>query len=213
MVDKKTLDKYIKVLSTFNDVRGEGSSDCPFYNRVCYEDKLLIATDGKILCYKVVEENPEGITHFETDRHGKYKKTEVNEMKGKNQKVIQRFDSDYDFSFTLDFDYPLPEKLMGKWKMRYLSGSKVTFDFDKEEVNFAFNGGWEADDGCTAVYGDVIKDFKGDCSIDMSLFIWQVLYIMKATKEKKLYFRVNNYYKRIKIVAGEYTFLCLNCDY
>lgn len=97
--------------------------------------------------------------------------------------------------------------------MRYLSGSKVSFDFDKEEVNFAFNGGWEDDDGCNAVYGDVIKDFEGKCNIDMSLFIWQLLYIMKVTKEKKLYFRVNNSYKRIKIVSGEYTFLCLNCDY
>lgn len=212
-MNDKTLDKDIKVMSNFNNYRGEGKSDYPYYNRVCYEGKLLIATDGKILVYKTVEENPEGVTHFETDRKGKYKKTEINEMQGRNQKVIQCFDSDYDFSFTLDFNYPLPDKLMGKWKERYLSGSKVNFDFDKEEVNFAFNGGWENDDGCNAVYGDVIKDFNGNCNIDMSLFIWQLLYIMKATKEKKLYFRVNNYYKRIKIVAGEYTFLCLNCDY
>lgn len=212
-MNDKTLDKDIKVLSNFNNFREEGKSNYPYYNRVCYEGKLLIASDGKILVYKTVEENPEGVTHFETDRHGKYKKTEVNGMQGKNQKIIQTFDCSYDFSFTLDFDYPLPDKLMGKWKMRYLSGSKVTFDFDKEEVNFAFNGGWENDDGCNAIYGDVIKDFKGDCSINMSLFTWQLLYIMKATKEKKLYFRVNNSYKRIKIVAGKYTFLCFNCDY
>lgn len=113
-MNNKTLDKDIKIMSNFNRVRDEGRDNYPYYNRVCYEGKLLIATDGKILVYKEVEENPEGVTHFETDVKGKYKKTEVNGMQGKNQKVIQCFDSDYDFSFTLDFDYPLPCKLMGK---------------------------------------------------------------------------------------------------
>lgn len=213
MVDKKTLDKYIKVLSTFNDVRGEGSSDYPYYKRVCYEDKLLIATDGKILVYKEVEENPEKVTHYLTKRTGKYEKTEVNEMKGRNQKVITSFDCDYDFTFTLDFDsdLPLPDKLMSKWEYRY-SGNKVYFDFDKNELHFAFNGGWEDDDGCDAIYGDMFKNIDGRLSpaFELTLFIWQIIYIMKYTKERTLYFSINEAYKRVKIVAGEYTFLCLN---
>lgn len=217
MIDKKTLDKYIKVLSQFND-KPKGRKDFPYDNRVCYEGNLIIATDGKILVYKEVEENPDKVTHYRTKRTGKYEKTEVNEMKGRNQKVIASFDCDYDFTFTLDFDkeLPLPDKLMAKWDRRY-NGNKVYFDFDKNELHFAFNGGWENEDndGCDAIYGDVFKDIDGRLppAFDLTLFIWQLINIMKFTKERTLLFSVNSSYKRIKIVAGQYTFLCLNVDY
>ena len=205
---KDFMKKEMNVLSYFCKKKCKAS----FYdNKIVWNEDLLMASDGNIMAFCNAEKTEKPVIFDSKAKFSEIKADDYIKLIEAYTRMTKRFNY-FDFTFTLDFsDFILPDKLQVSWKDRYESTERVYFNFEKNTLAFAFKGGWEEAGGCTATYEDVFKEAEGKTGFNFSLPIWELIHIMKQTKETKLSFKVFTEREHITILAGKYTFLLMPC--
>jgi hypothetical protein len=205
---KDFMKKEMTVLSYFCKKQKE---ERVFDNKIIWNEDLLMASDGNIMAYCKAEKTESPLMFDSKAKFTEIKTSDYEKLIEAYTKMTKRFNL-FDFTFTLDFsNFALPDKLQVAWKDRYKSKDKVNFDFDKNTLVFNFGGGWEQDGGCTATYEDVFTEVKGKTDFNFSLPIWQIISIMKYTRETKLTFKLFTEREHVTVVAGKYMFLLMTC--
>lgn len=219
----KELEKRLKLMQRFNQVRG----DRRYTTKKIYNDKIFVhndimyATDAHIFVAAANLTDQKDFSFFKCgNKKFEYldsSNKEVKEVKeasrdGKTfEKVLQPLDCT-SVSFDIDFEgYPLPVKLCSSWSSRHRD--TLTVNFQTEEAIIDFCGGAEADGGVTGTYGDIIKNISGAIPENPVHFsFWHIMEIMKQCKVNKIHIESYPEKQRSTCKVGDYTFVFMLCD-
>ena len=219
----KELEKRLKLMRRFNQVRGERS----MYTKKIYNDKIFVhngimyATDANIFVAAANLTDQKDFSFFKCGgKKFEYLDSSDKEVKedkeasgdGKTfEKLLQPLDCD-SVSFDIDFEgYTLPVKLCSRWIKRYRD--TMTVNFQTEEAVIDFCGGLEADGGVTATYGDIIKNISGTIPENPVHFaFWHIMEIMKQCKVNKIHIEYYPDMHRSTCKVGDYTFVFADRD-
>ena len=219
----KELEKRLKLMQRFNQVRGDKRyTQARIYNdKIFVHNGIMYATDGFIF---VAASNLTDRKDFSFFKCGNKKfeymdssDKEVKEVKeasgdGKTfEKLLQPLDC-ASVSFDIDFEgYPLPVKLCSSWSKRYRD--TMTVNFQTEEAIIDFCGGLEAVGGVTGTYGDIIKNVSGTIPENPVHFaFWHIMEIMKQCKVNKIHIESYPDIHRSTCKVGDYTFVFTDRD-
>lgn len=198
----KELKETFKVMGNFC----KGTKEL-FQNKIFVLNDIMLATDGRIMCLADNITDTKDFSYFNAKTLNYEGMDNNTRVATKESKVFTEFIKncvDFPVEFDIDFDnIPLPVKLQGTFKYRYLE--EVTVDLDSEEAKFDFEGGI-ANDGVTAIYGDIIKNVKSAEGVKVKMVVWHVLKVMQVCKVKKIHYLCNAKRKYCKFVAGKFTF-------
>ena len=219
----KELEKRLKLMQRFNQVRGDKRyTQARIYNdKIFVHNGIMYATDGFIF---VAASNLTDRKDFSFFKCGNKKfeymdssDKEVKEVKeasgdGKTfEKLLQPLDY-ASVSFDIDFEgYPLPVKLCSSWSSRFRD--TMTVNFQTEEAIIDFCGGLEAVGGVTGTYGDIIKNISGTIPENPVHFaFWHIMEIMKQCKVNKIHIESYPDIHRSTCKVGDYTFVFTDRD-
>ena len=219
----KELEKRLKLMSRFNQVKG----DKRYTLKRIYNDKIFVhndimyATDGHIFVAASNLTDRKDFSFFKCDsKKFEYMDSRDKEVKedkeatgdGKTfEKLLQPL-SCASVSFDIDFEgYTLPVKLCSRWSLRHRDA--LTVNFQTEEAIIDFCGGVEADGGVTGTYGDIIKNISGTIPENPVHFaFWHIMEIMKQCKVNKVHIEFYPYMHRSTCKVNDYTFVFTNRD-
>ena len=221
----KELEKRLKLMQHFNQVRGDKRS---MYTRAkIYNDKIFVhndimyATDGNIFVAASNLTDQKDFSFFKcSSKKFEYLDSSDKEVKedkeatgdGKTfEKLLQPLNCS-SVSFDIDFEgYTLPVKLCSSWSSRHRD--TMTVNFQTEEAIIDFCGGVEADGGVTGTYGDIIKNVSGTVPENPVRFsFWHSMEIMKQCKVNKIHIEsyIDRHINTCKV--GDYTFVFMFWD-
>lgn len=209
----KELEKRLKLMQHFNQVRGEKK----IYNdKIFVHNDIMYATDAGIFVAAANLTDQKDFSFFKCDgKKFEYMGSSNKEVKedkeasgdGKTfEKLLQPLDC-ASVSFDIDFEgYPLPVKLCSGWSKRYRD--TMTVNFQTEEAIIDFCGGAEEDRGVTATYGDIIKNISGTIPENPVHFsFWHIMEIMKQCKVNKIHIESYSEKRFNTCKVGDYTFV------
>ena len=219
----KELEKRLKLMQCFNQVRGDKRyTQARIYNdKIFVHNGIMYATDGFIFVAASNLTDRKDFSFFKcSNKKFEYMDSsdkEVKEVKeasgdGKTfEKLLQPLDC-ASVSFDIDFEgYPLPVKLCSSWSSRFRD--TMTVNFQTEEAIIDFCGGLEAVGGVTGTYGDIIKNISGTIPENPVHFaFWHIMEIMKQCKVNKVHIESYPDIHRSTCKVGDYTFVFTDRD-
>lgn len=224
----KELEKRLKLMQRFNQVRGDKryTEEKIYNNKIFVHNDIMYATDGYIFVVAANLTDQKDFSFFKcSGKKFEYLDSSVQEVKKDKEalrdgerleKILQQFNYT-SVSFDIDFEgYSLPTKLCSSWSTR--REDKLTVNFQTEEAVIDFCGGSELG-GVTGTYGDIIKNVSGTIpEKTMKFAFWHIMEIMKQCKVNKIHiesYPFESYPERRHLntcKVGDYTFLFLDCN-
>ena len=219
----KELEKRLKLMQRFNQVRGDKRyTQARIYNdKIFVHNGIMYATDRNIFVAASNLTDQKDFSFFKCDnKKFEYMDSSDKEVKedkeatgnGKTfEKLLQPLNC-ASVSFDLDFEgYPLPVKLCSSWNSRHRD--ELTVNFQTEEAIIDFCGGVEAIGGVTGTYGDIIKNVSGTIPENPVHFaFWHIMEIMKQCKVNKVHIESYPDIHRSTCKVGDYTFVFTDRD-
>ena len=210
----KELEKRLKIMKRFNQVRG-AKRKLFYHDKIFVHNNIMYATDGYIF---VVSSNLTDCKDFSffkcNSKKFEYMDSSTQEVKEDKkvtrdgealERILQQFNSSV--SFDIDFeDYSLPTKLCSSWSKRL--EDRITINLQTKEAIIDFGRGAEADRGVTANYGDIIKNVSGELPEKPIQFeLWHIMEIMKQCKVNKIHIEsdTDKHFNMCKV--KDYTFI------
>ena len=221
----KELEKRLKVMQRFNQVRGDKryTKERICHNKIFVHNDIMYATDGNIFVAASNLTDRKDFSFFRcSGRKFEYLDSSVQEVKEDGEalrngeafeKVLQPLNC-ASVSFDIDFEgYPLPVELCSSWSKRYEDKMQVNFQTGETVIDFC--GGSGSPEGVTGswCYGAVIKNASGTIPENPLHFaFWHIREIMKQCKVNKVHVESYPDRKRSVCKAGDYTFIFMLYD-